>query len=209
VNAVSSDRGKYQLKARALRQQQTRHRIVAATEALHEEIGPARTTVAEIARRAGVERLTVYNNFPELKDLLRACQGRFIAGHPPPDVAPTGRGEEQLHRLERALAELYGWYRANQAMERHVHHDRHLVPELDELMRQEADPRFAAVAEAYGDALADDPKQRKGVRRLVQVALEFRTWEVLTDTGAIDAEIARLFRQAVACIASQTEPAQD
>ncbi len=206
---MSSDRGKYELKARALRQQQTRDRIVAATEALHEEIGPARTTVAEIARRAGVERLTVYNNFPELKDLLRACQGRFLAGHPPPDIAPSGRGEEQLHRLERTLAELYGWYRANQAMERHVHHDRHLVPELDELMRQNADPRFAAAAEGYGEALADDPEQQKAVRRLVQVALEFRTWEVLTNTGAVDAEIARLFRRAVAYIASWTEPGQD
>jgi hypothetical protein len=64
-------------------------------------------------------------------------------------------------------------------MERHVHHDRHLVPELDELMRQNADPRFAGAAEAYGEALADDLEQRKAVRRLVQVALEFRTWEVL------------------------------
>jgi AcrR family transcriptional regulator len=203
---MSSDRGRYQLKARALRQQQTRDRIVAATEALHEEIGPARTTVAEIARRARVERLTVYNNFPELKDLLRACQGRFLAGHPPPDLAPTGRGEEQLDRLECALAELYGWYRANQAMERHVHHDRHLVPELDELMRQEADRHFAAAAEAYGEALADDPAQREDMRRLVQVALEFRTWEVLTDAGAVDAEVARLFRQAVACIAGTVRP---
>lgn len=204
---MSSDRGRYQLKARALRQQQTRERIVAATAALHEEVGPARTTVAEIARRAGVERLTVYSNFPELKDLLGACQGHFLAGHPPPEIAPTGRGEGQLRRLERALAELYRWYRANQAMERHVHHDRHLVPELDELMRQNADPRLVAAAAAYGEALGEDHEHQEAVRRLVQVGLEFRTWELLADSGAGDAEIARLFRQAVGCIGSKLDEA--
>ncbi|MBA2357350.1 MAG: TetR family transcriptional regulator, partial [Actinobacteria bacterium] len=37
--------------------------MAAVTAALHEEVGPARTTIAEIARRAGVQRLTVYKNF--------------------------------------------------------------------------------------------------------------------------------------------------
>ncbi|HEV2416149.1 MAG TPA: TetR family transcriptional regulator, partial [Candidatus Dormibacteraeota bacterium] len=46
----------YQLRVRADRQRETRERIVAATEALHAEVGPARTTIADIARRAGVER---------------------------------------------------------------------------------------------------------------------------------------------------------
>src|SRR5262252_4872841 len=84
VNAVSSDRPKYKLRARAERQRQTRERIVAATVALHREVGPARTTVADVARRAGVQRLTVYNNFPRLSDLLVACQHAFLTASPPP-----------------------------------------------------------------------------------------------------------------------------
>ncbi len=96
VNSVSTHRRKYELKARAQRQRQTRERIVAATVALHEEVGPARTTIADIARRAGVQRLTVYNTFPDAAELFRACQAKFLAEHPPP--ASTDSDD-----LERAL----------------------------------------------------------------------------------------------------------
>ena len=70
MNAMSSESRKYELKARAEKQADTRRRIVEATSELHEEVGPARTTVAEIARRAGVQRLTVYNNFPNETELF-------------------------------------------------------------------------------------------------------------------------------------------
>ena len=45
---------RYELKQRAERQEETRRRIAAATAALHEEVGPARTTISAIAARAGV-----------------------------------------------------------------------------------------------------------------------------------------------------------
>src|SRR4051795_10199971 len=77
----------YELKERARKQAETRRRIVEATVALHQEVGPARTTVAEIARRAGVQRLTVYNHFPDERELFGACSAHFIGGHPPPDPA--------------------------------------------------------------------------------------------------------------------------
>jgi AcrR family transcriptional regulator len=200
---MSSDRVKYRLKARALGQQRTRERIVGATAALHEEVGPARTTVAEIARRAGVQRLTVYNNFPELGDLLQACQSDFLARHPPPDIAPTGYGQAQLARLEQALRDLYGWYRANRAMETHIHRDRHLVPELDELLQRSMDPGFDAAATAYAEALTEDPGCQEDLRRLVRVAIEFRTWQLLADAGAGDPDIARLFESAATCLRSR------
>src|SRR6185312_17413139 len=61
MNAMSNEKRRYELKARAESQRQTRERIVQATMELHEEVGPAQTTIAEIARRAHVQRLTVYN----------------------------------------------------------------------------------------------------------------------------------------------------
>src|SRR4051794_19814848 len=82
----------YELKERARRQAETRARIVEATVALHEEVGPARTTVAEIARRAGVQRLTVYTHFPDERDLFAACSRHFMAGHVPPDPAAWAAG---------------------------------------------------------------------------------------------------------------------
>ena len=50
---------KYELKSRAEAQERTRRRITEATLELHEEVGPAQTTITEIAARAGVSRPTV------------------------------------------------------------------------------------------------------------------------------------------------------
>src|SRR3712207_7425417 len=82
MNSMSREKRRYELKARAATQRQTRERIVQATVDLHREVGPARTTVAEIARRAGVQRLTVYNHFPEEAGRFGACQARWLQLHP-------------------------------------------------------------------------------------------------------------------------------
>lgn len=180
---MSSDQRKYTLRARAERQAETRRRIVEATVGLHREVGPAKTTIADVARRAGVERLTVYRNFPTASELLAACQGHFLAANPAPDLFPPVA-------LEDALRALYTWFRSDREMEHHVHHDRHLVPELDDLLRDGSDRLFDAAAAAHA---GDDEE----ARRLIRVALEFTTWEVLAERGATDEEMARLFAAAV------------
>lgn len=194
MSAMSTDRKRYELKARAERQRQTRARIVEVTEQLHREVGPARTTIADVARRAGVERLTVYNHFPELGSLFTACQSKFLAEHPPPDLL-------EPKDLKAALTRLYGWYRANQDMVAKVQRDRHLVPELDDLLRQSGDPAFDAAAEAYATRLARVPRRRAAVRRLARLAFEFRTWQLLSGHGAGDPEIASLLAAAAECAA--------
>jgi len=187
----------YRLKARAERQRETRDRIVAATEELHSEVGPARTTIADIARRAGVERLTVYNHFPELTQLLGACQARFLSGHPPPDIAPGKVSRTSAPaRLEQALGDLYRWFRENESMERHVHRDRLLMPELDELLRRNADPVFDRAAAAYGALLTRSPRKVASIERLVRLAFDFRTWELVAAAGS-DVEAARTMREAI------------
>src|SRR5690348_14955436 len=173
MNAMSSQIRKYALKVRAEKQEETRRRIVVATSALHEEVGPAQTTVAEIARRAGVQRLTVYNNFPELKDLLGACQRHFLAEHPPPPMVPAGTTPITAQGLESALRRLYAWYRENEAMERNVHRDRAVVRELDQLMRQNADPAYDKASDTFARALASHPQRREAARHLIRVAMEF------------------------------------
>src|ERR1700694_2389038 len=84
---MSIEKRQYRLKARGDQQQATRLRIIQATAALHDELGPARTTVSEIARRAGVQRLTVYNHFPEETDLFDACGAHWMGEHPLPDMS--------------------------------------------------------------------------------------------------------------------------
>src|SRR5439155_10532758 len=75
----------YQLKRRAERQGQTRQRIIEAAIELHQTIGPAATTVSEIAERAEVGRVTVYRHFPDEPSLARACSGQYFKRHPFPD----------------------------------------------------------------------------------------------------------------------------
>jgi AcrR family transcriptional regulator len=204
---MSAEPRKYRLQARADRQRQTRQRIVSATADLHREVGPARTTIADIARRAGVQRLTVYNNFPRLGDLLAACQSQFLASNPPPPLVPDEPVGDPPARMEVALARLYGWYRVNAELERHVQHDRHLIAELDEVMRRHADPALDAAAAAHANALARRPSAELALYRLIRLAFDFSTWEILDQLGVPDGDIAMLFRRAAECLAAG--PAQD
>src|SRR3979490_323343 len=106
---MSTENRTYKLRARATTQERAARRIVAATSALHEEVGPARTTVAEIARRAGVQRLTVYNHFPDDHELFAACSGHWRQAHPMPDMASVFAIEDPRDRLRKALRRLYGY----------------------------------------------------------------------------------------------------
>src|SRR5436305_6397845 len=108
---MSSEKRKYELKARAQSQRQTRERIVQATMELHQEVGPAQTTIAEIARRAGVQRLTVYNHFPQESEMYGACQAQWMSLHPLPDLAPVFALPAPADRLWAVIGRDYAWYR--------------------------------------------------------------------------------------------------
>src|SRR5215210_6266249 len=125
MNTVSTQNRKYELRARAERQDETRRRIAAATAQLHAEVGPARTTIAEVARRAGVQRPTVYNNFPTERKLYAACQAHFLERSPPPQFEQEMAIEDPVERVEAVLRELYGWFRRNERMSGNVARDRH------------------------------------------------------------------------------------
>ncbi|HEX7291180.1 MAG TPA: TetR family transcriptional regulator [Conexibacter sp.] len=184
---MSTQKRRYELKARAEAQQATRARIAAAAAALHEEVGVGRTTVADIARRAGVQRLTVYNHFPDLQTLLPACSAHWLAAHPLPDLEPALALEDPAERLRAALTALYGWYRENAPMQRRVHGERATVPELDAWMAQSSDASMAGLAEGLAGGF-----ERPEARALTAVALDFWTWQRLDRQGLDDAAAAEL-----------------
>jgi len=189
---VSTERRKYELKARAEAQQATRERIAAAASSLHEEVGVAKTTVADIARRAGVQRLTVYNHFPDLEALLPACSAHWITEHPLPDLMPILAIEDPQERLRAALAALYGWYRENAPMQRRVFGERPTVPELEAWMARSTDPMLAELASRFSAGF-DGPE----ARALVALALDFWTWQRLDREGLDDAAAAALMTAVV------------
>jgi AcrR family transcriptional regulator len=195
---VSTQTRKYELKARAERQRETRDRIAAAASGLHEEVGVANTTVADIARRAGVTRLTVYNHFADLSELLPACAAHYAARHPGPDFAAALALENPTERLRSALKDLYGWYRETEPMLSKVHSDRVSVPELDEFMRANRDPAIAELAAALVSGFGVRARRAERLRALVALALDFGTWRRLTEEGLDDAQAAELMTSATA-----------
>ena len=198
MNSMSSEKRTYELKARATRQSETRERIVRATVELHREVGPARTTVAEIARRAGVQRLTVYNHFPELGELLAACQGHWLSRHPPPDPGPALALDKPEERLRAVLAPLYAWYRETAPMAASVRRDRALVPALDTLLAGSMDVRLKDLTGVLAAGFARRGRSQKRTRAAVALALEFWTWQRLSREGLGDEDAAALMASAAA-----------
>jgi len=195
-----TEKRKYELHRRAERQEETRRRIAAATVALHEEVGPARTTISAIAARAGVERLTVYRHFPEERELLRACQEVFLAAHPPPDPAPWGVITDPAERLRTALRALYAYYRATEAMTANVLRDLPAVPALAEVV---ADlPRFYAAVRALLAAGWVVPGEDDAlVLAALGHALDFETWRSLARRqGLADEEAVEVMVRLVRCL---------
>src|SRR4051794_29166547 len=192
---MSTQKRSYQLKARAEAQQATRARIAAAAASLHEELGIARTTVADIARRAGVQRLTVYNHFPDLDALLPACTAHWLSEHPRPDLADALALEHPAARLRAVLILQYGWYRENAPMQRRVLGERATVPELDAWIARSSDVRLAELA----DHLAADFDGAEA-RALVALALDFWTWQRLHRQGLDEAAAANLMARLAQCV---------
>jgi AcrR family transcriptional regulator len=200
--SIESKNRKYELKARAESQERTRQRIAQAAAELHERVGPAETTVAEIARRAGVSRLTVYKHFPDNAALYPACSAHYLAEHPLPDFQASLAREDPLDRVSSVLDAVYaGWYRESGSMVRNLQRDRGSDPALDQFMRKNSDAALGGIADALtaGFELSGDRAAR--LRSLIRLALDFWTWERLVGEGLDDEQAAAVMADAIAAAA--------
>jgi AcrR family transcriptional regulator len=182
---------KYVMNKRAELQRETRRRIVEATVELHRTQGPAHTTIKEIAQRAGVNRLTVYNHFPDIADLLGACSRRWTEQHPRPDPTPWAQIHDPQERLRTALTELYGYYARTEPMRANILRDAETMPALAALLEGTVVPYL----ETLRDVLAEGWEVRgKGRRRLLlatlKLAIDFHTWRTLERGSGLSREEA-------------------
>ncbi len=198
MNTMSTQTRKYELKARAEAQRETRDRIAEVAAELHEEKGVAKTTVAEIARRAGVTRLTVYNHFADLSELIPACAGHYERLHPAPDLSGVLAKEDPAERVRGALARMYGWYRETEPMYGKLFSDRSSVPELDLFLEQNFDRMQAELAHTLAAGFAARGRRAKRTAALIRLALDFWTWSRLSREGLDDEGAADLMAAAVA-----------
>lgn len=182
----------------------TRQRIVEAMVGLHEEVGPAMTTVTAIAERAGVQRLTVYRHFPDARAMLGACSSHWQQEHPLPDpVAWTGIGDPR-RRLEQALTELYDYFCEGAPMLGSVLPDEKEMPEVAEVMS----PWWTYMREVAGGLSAGwgvSGDVQRLVRSAVGHALGFYTWRSLSGEGLSNAEAVDLMVGLVADVAAEPQ----
>ncbi len=195
---MTENKRKYEMKKRAERQRETRRRIVEATVELHRTQGPANTTISEIAKRAGVNRLTVYNHFPDITDLLRACSKSWTERHPAPDPTPWAQISDPQQRLRAALNELYGFYARTEPMRANVLRDAQTMPELAALLEGSVVPYLGAVRDLLAEGWKVGEEGRKRLLAMLKLAIDFHTWRSLErESGLSRKEAAETMLEAV------------
>jgi len=194
----------YVLKARAERAAETRARIVEAIMHLHQEVGPRATNVSAIAKRAGVERLTVYRHFDGEDEMFAACSHRYLELNPAPTPADWAGEEDPQERTRKGLAAIYGFFTRTAPMFGRVYADVDEFPVLAKIMGE---------FDGYLRTLADDlasawPSDSRRARRLaiLRHAVKFHTWRSLEDEGITNAEKVRMFLEWITAgqLAAQT-----
>jgi AcrR family transcriptional regulator len=185
---------RYELKLRAERQQETRQRIIEAAIELHQTLGPARTTLSDVARRAGVQRHTLYRYFPDERTLLLACSGHYTSANPMPDPEPWLAIADPVDRLRRGLTELYAFYERNEPMTSSVLRD----AETHELTRQAVATNRGPERQRIREVLATGVRSRRR-HAMLQLALAFPTWRTLVrEAGLTNAQAVETLVRAFA-----------
>jgi AcrR family transcriptional regulator len=182
---------KYELKRRAEKQAETRWRIVEAAVALHGTKGPARTTVSDVAREAGVQRHTVYRHFPDERSLFLACSGLFGELHPAPDPSGWESIRDPEERLRTGLRQLYEYYESTADMLARVLRD----AEVDPLTREIFELRSAGMARMR-KMLARGLHGNRSLAAL-DLALDFYAWRRLAAATLGPKEAAETMTAAV------------
>jgi AcrR family transcriptional regulator len=200
-----STKRRYEKRTRAAQEQATRLRIIEAAIALHGTIGPARTTISEIAERAGVRRATVYRHFPDERALFLSCSGTFRERNPPPDPATWASIPDPAARVVAALDAIYRWYERVEPMLTALLRDADAMPIIRELQAG----RLAYLADIE-DGLAAGWGARgtaaKRLRATIGLALDFLAWRTLYERGLSRTEAIAVMSSAVRAAAVSGRP---
>ena len=190
----------YHQKARARRRDEIHRRITLAAVYLHGSIGPAKTTVSDIAKRAGVRRATVYNHFPTDLELIDACSSHWFSENPPPNPAEWEAISDPALRIRTALEAMYSYYDHAQDMLEKVLRDTPQIPALEEILHRKWWPLIeqmigvlagdrTGAASSVPSEMADTKLE---IRASLRTVLDFFTWQTLVRSGLSNEQSARL-----------------
>ncbi|MEJ2207364.1 MAG: TetR/AcrR family transcriptional regulator [Gemmatimonadota bacterium] len=196
----------YRKRKRAQSEEETRRRITEAAVELHGTVGPANTTVTDVAKRAGVSRMTVYNHFPTDTDLFVACSGHWGARNPFPDPSEWSSIADPSERLSVALRDLHGWYRRNKGMLEKVFRDAPVVPSLGELWGDMWGSYTAGVVRSLAEGWPIGTEDAPALRAVLSVVIDFPTWRSLIRSDLDAGQAAELAADMVRGLVCLEEP---
>ena len=195
---MSTENGKparrYQLKARAESERQTRARIVQATMDSTKRWSGEHDGRRDRKASSGT-RLTVYNHFSDDSALYSACQSHWLGLHPLPDFSAALALPDPRERVGTVLRAFYAWYRKTAPMPEKIQRDRGAVPALDALMQRTSDARLSQLSDALAAGFGKGG--RRASRTLIRLALDFWTWRRLSAEGLSDKKAADLMTNAI------------
>jgi AcrR family transcriptional regulator len=197
----STNRRRYRKTKRALSEEETKRRIIEATVALHQSVGPARTTLKAVAEAAGVQRATVYKHFPDLQALFDACTSQYYKRHPMPDPATWAHITSPSERLLRALSDLYDWYGETEQMLYMGTRDIESVPPAS---REAFLGYFEHVRKTLMSGRTERGRARVRVFAAIGHAINFATWRSLVREQGLRSEEVLSLMDALVAAASGT-----
>lgn len=180
----------YTKRRRAEQEAATRQRIVEATMALHEELGPRETSISAVADRAGVQRLTVYRHFPDEFALFQACTSHWLDRHPPPEPETWRRRGSPGEQTRLALGAMYRYYRRTAPMWTVAYRDLELVPALQGPI-EDFEAYLSGIRDELAKAWGTEGARRRRVRAVLGHLLRFQTWATFKEQGLRDPEMGR------------------
>lgn len=169
-------RRSYQQKQRAESAEETRRRLIQATFELHQEQGIAATTMAQIAKRAGVGMGTVYHHFQTLDETVQACGEMVMATYPPPGEEIL-RGAAQLRDRVRILARAL-WAHLDRLTFDRIRADQALVPVLSPFVAAEQAHRIDLARAALAPFAVD-----RDLVRIIAALLDIDIYRSLQRMG--------------------------
>lgn len=143
---------------------------------LHGEVGPRHTTVSAIAKRAGVERLTVYRHFANESEMFQACSHLYLEQNPPPRPEDWKGAENPIQRTRRGLEVIYGYFSRTASMFENIYRDTADFASLKEIM-----DGFEAYLRSLADDLAGDwpTDSQPRIRTILRLATRFSFWQTM------------------------------
>jgi AcrR family transcriptional regulator len=180
----------YRKRARAQQEDETRQRIVDAAIELHQTTGIMGSSIAAIAERAGVGRVTVYRHFPDYDAIIHACTTHYMGINPPPQVTDWEALVDPEVLLPTVVADVYDYFQANEPMFTQGATNSIYIPYLAERM-VEIGMYWTGIRDWLITRLLNERMPTQDQAALVGLLLSFTGWQALVRQQQLSFDAAK------------------